>query len=442
MGYVIYYKDWFMFISLKSKCLSALLTLLLSGQVFAEPEISFEQNIVEEERCIISVLNPEVSGVCEESIVVSLAPEDACVCVENSLIASLVPEESSICEESIIVSLAPGICEESRISAPSKAPEICEESPINAPSKAEGSCLGEESCIYTPPVAPEGQNICADRIMALPLLVNSGDCKPRRQYRLKFLGEFLYWRALEEGGQSDCDCSSEWKNHHWSAGCRLGVGCQSICSDCQGDLVWTHYQQYPHHGCKEECGDHWKLRYDTIDALFTGALHLNSCLNISPFWGIRGAYIRQNIFSVCNIESKCVSDNFSFTKERKDKANFKAVGPLVGVGADYKLSRCFSFFGNFDLGLLYGNHQLKSYGADTFTELDQKCICCEKRREQASQLFIDIILGVRWEQTLCRDITLIHQLGVEHHRYVGFNHIGSVGDLCFDGVNLSLGIGF
>ncbi len=291
--------------------------------------------------------------------------------------------------------------------------------------------------VYAEPVSSCGQNICAGEESCI-----TRNCARNRQYRVKFLGEFLYWRALEEGGQCDCDCSSEWKNHHWSAGCRLSMGCQSICSDCQGALVWTHYQQYPHHGCKEECGDHWKLRYDTIDALFTGALHINPCLNLNPYWGVRGAFIRQNIFSICTEESKCTCDNFTFTKERKDRANFKAVGPFLGVGADYKLSPCFSFFGTFDLGLLYGNHQLKSFGADTFSDTEQRCVCCERRRDQASQLFIDIALGVRWEQTLCRNITLIHQLGVEHHRYFSFNHFGSLGDLCFDGVNISLGIGF
>lgn len=296
-------------------------------------------------------------------------------------------------------------------------------------------------------VANENEGITALSPSSTPIIaenacyayVPSGNCHRPRQFSADFIGEFLYWRALDNG--FDCGCS-QLKNYDWNPGYRLGLWCQSVNSCCWGGLIWTHYYQNPHRGCSDECSRFWKLRYQTLDGILGGAISLNSCLSLNPYWGIRAAWISQKFFSVTKQESKCSSNNFSLITETRDKANFNGVGPLIGLNADYKLNRCFNLFGNLALGLLYGNHQLKSFGSETFTNPEQKCICCQKKGIKASQLFFDAAIGIRWEQTFCKNWHLLYQIGLEHHRYFEFNHIECLSDLCFDGVNVSLGIGF
>lgn len=265
-------------------------------------------------------------------------------------------------------------------------------------------------------------------------------CSGPRPHSVKFMGELLYWRVVEDGFCSSCGSSS--KNYQWNPGYRLGLGFQPVCSPCQGALIWTNFQFNTRSGCNDQCGWFWKFRYQTLDAILIGSYCWNSCVNVNPYWGFRGALVRQSVFSNVENESKCTMDNFCVIKERDNKVNFKGLGPLIGVAPDYRINRCLSLYGSVAIGLIYGNHHSRSFGSDTFTDSDQTCVCLENKSNQASQLFIDGVVGVRWKQTICRKFHVTYQFGLEHHRYFGFNHIGCSGDLCFDGCNFSAGVCF
>lgn len=252
--------------------------------------------------------------------------------------------------------------------------------------------------------------------------------------------EGLYWRVLQN--DMGCDCNPAIGNHKSNWGYRVGFFCDFARPERDFGVIWTHLNFNTRHHHESESNWRWKFNYDTIDLITSGDFCLNRCLLVRPFGGLRLAKIDQKSRSHVEKVSQCISDSFEIIKDNRDKADFNGLGPSVGIAAYYNFDGCTSIFGSISTGVLYGNFVIKSHGSETFTNPDETCFCSVRRTKQATQVFSDASIGIRWEGCSGRCANFILQISLEHHAYYQFNRLGNSGDLYLDGVSGLIGLKF
>lgn len=272
--------------------------------------------------------------------------------------------------------------------------------------------------------------------------------------------DLLYWRAFESGLDtcfpvSACDeinsdgrVISNFKgkgrnpNFEWNPGFRVGVGYEFYA--CNWDIVatWTHFHSHAHYKgnySQNKLGLH--LDFNTVDVLGGYRLNLSPCFILWPFIGLRGAEIEQKLhiggssYSISRYETNSLNQSDSISKQK-----FYGIGPMIGLGADWSIGCNFSIYADLSVSWLYGRNNVR------FNELTYSTAgtnyCRTKNHLQACLAAADAGLGIQWQQCICRNIDLILELGLEHHRYFDFNRMGDCGDLCFDGVHFAVGFEF
>ena len=285
--------------------------------------------------------------------------------------------------------------------------------------------------------------------------------------------EFLYWRAFEDGLDicipqeesnfvtTDGFVTSRFVgkgrdiNFKWDPAFRLGAG-YAFGDNCGCDgwdvgVFWTHFHSHAH--ASYACASHlnWKLDFDVVD-LVAGYDHkLNCCFGIRPFLGLRLARIDQKLhisegdssgsFSSFPSSSFPFSDDELFVSSTvKNTQDFKGVGPILGLEADWNIGCGFSFYASADVAWLYGKYKIKFTDSTEF--IDAFDFCEISKHVDANVAVGDAAIGIRWEKCFCNDLRLLVQLGFEHHRYFDYNRLGDCGDLSFDGINLGVGLRF
>ncbi len=272
----------------------------------------------------------------------------------------------------------------------------------------------------------------------------------------------LYWRAYENG-LDFCDPSEATDNttssgnvfsrtvgkgrepnFRWKPGFRIAAGYGFARSDWEIGASWTHFESKTngsHHGNELR----WNVKLDVVDVALGYDCQFNSCFNLRPFIGVRGAWIDQKLrnnhfsrLSSCSENNTSVSDDF-FVFKSNNKQDFSGAGPLIGLGADFDIGCGFSFYANGSVAFLYGKFAIRN---SEFSETIDTFSCCRlKKHLDANFAAADAGIGIRWQKCLCDNMRLILQLGLEHHRYFDFNRLGGCcGDLSFDGMNLTAAI--
>lgn len=283
--------------------------------------------------------------------------------------------------------------------------------------------------------------------------------------------ELLYLRAYEGGLSSVCDSTeiSNFNQHgkriskltgkahdpdfDWNAGFRVGAGYQFADSRCAIGAFWTHFDSNSSGGKHNRNEHRWKINFDAVDVLYGCELDLYSCFTLTPFGGLKYAYIDQKLhthfLSTTNRDSSssssssssscsgCASNTRSTGKIRQE---FYGIGPLIGLDGDWNVGCGFSLYGNISLAILYGTFHVRSHGTDEFRHGTN--INHTRRHTDACQTVVDAGLGVRWKTCICNNMPLVVQLGLEHHQYFNQNQFCSYGDLSLDGGSLLVGIGF
>lgn len=258
-------------------------------------------------------------------------------------------------------------------------------------------------------------------------------------------GDFLYWRALQNG------LSSGWGpdiKDRWNPSYRVGLEYDS--SDrWDAAVYWTSYNSRSTRTKKkheDEDHVHWKLDYETIDGQILYDFYTNSCSTYTPYFGVRGAWINEKLRAHFDDEDECdnalTAISNLITTDQNHREKFWGVGPYIGIGADWNLGSGFSIYGNIDVGLLYGKFKITVDDFLTFDEEIDTSAFCNRRHVHACQAFIDAAIGIQWETCINDCVALILRLGAEHHRYFNHNQIGGYGDLCLDGGTLSVGLRF
>lgn len=272
-----------------------------------------------------------------------------------------------------------------------------------------------------------------------------------------FVGaELLYWRAFESGldecvpGRSSDTITSDGKvistfdgrsrepDFRWNPGFRIGAGYEFGCNCWDVAAIWTHFNSNTHSSKKARNERRWKIDFDVLDIVTAYNYDLSTCIELRPFFGLRGARIDQKLHTGGFPCSSTSVDRITSKNHSKDK--FWGVGPLLGIDADWGIGCGFSLYANGSLSWLYGRFNSKQIEFDN--SVDSLDSCRIRRHPYAVITSGDAGLGVRWQRCIC-NTRVILQFGVEHHQYFDFNHLGGCcGDLSFDGINLGAGLEF
>lgn len=260
-------------------------------------------------------------------------------------------------------------------------------------------------------------------------------CEPCEDWL--FSADLLYWRGLQNG--LECGCGPDIDNR-WNLGYRIGLENDYFCDCWDAAVYWTNFHSNSHKSRSNGDNAHWKLRYNTVDILFGQKFYRDSCFSYTPFAALRGAWIDEKLtanFGPCS----CDDDVTTGITDQSHREKFWGVGPVVGIKADWDIAPCFSVYGGVGIGLLYGKFKIKVRDTETITDPTDIESLCLDRNFHTCQVVADIAIGVQWRLCFCNKIALV-RLGLEHHRYFNHNQIGGYGDLCLDGVSLSVGINF
>lgn len=323
-------------------------------------------------------------------------------------------------------------------------------------------------------------NVCVERDVCCP-------CEPVccDNGRGFFSADLLYWRAFVSGiddcfpvletdqvtadGRVISRFNGRGRNpdFEWSPGVRLGTGYEFACSWGVG-VFWTHLHSKAN-GSKNdfESSDsssssiivendvsfegnrsRWNIDFDTIDVVASYRWDYGCSVSLRPFIGLRWARIDQSLrlgshsnsisSSISSISSSVSSDFDPFSQHSKQ--DFKGLGPLFGVEADWSLGCGYSVYANASVAWIYGKSNSR------ITEINQTIdtvdFCEVSSRLDDTLTAFDAGVGVRWQTCFCSDMRLILQLGLEHHHYYNYSQIGECGDLSFDGLNFSAMIEF
>lgn len=173
----------------------------------------------------------------------------------------------------------------------------------------------------------------------------------------------------------------------------------------------------------------WRLQLNSIDLELGRKYWLSPCFNLRPYVGLRGAWTKTRFSNTGTRNPLGVA-----TLSRKFKDRFIdrqwGVGLLAGIQPTFLLGCNVSIYGNLDGALIWGKSQstkkesynqsffnggifvLSSFNPDNF------------HREFFTMVpILDVALGLRWEDTWCRDrYRTALDLGWEHHVWFDLNH--------------------
>ena len=299
-------------------------------------------------------------------------------------------------------------------------------------------------------------------------------------------GDFLYWKTQLNGLEFATDISKttgtdtqvsptldvitsrsreRFPRPHFEArpGFRIAAGYNF--KDCQWALGsdWTHVKGHAHisHGPTK---GHVNLDYNVVDLLVTGPqFDLGSSFQWRPFAGARFAWIHQKIkarstFSSIQMRPSSNQNLIQTNNNRliNNSADFRGIGPEVGVHTSWVLPKGFRVYADADGCLPYTHYDAKlrnsfnetvllSFVSDP-TETD---LISSKDKGSATantcQIVLDLAFGVSWQRYVClcqHSVGCIFKLGWEHSQWFDFNSLGSQGDLFLDGLTASAQIQF
>lgn len=255
--------------------------------------------------------------------------------------------------------------------------------------------------------------------------------------------EALYLRAYQGGLSSPCDSvdivdatvgsvviTTETGTGHeprfkWNPGFRLGVGYDFGDNISNARLFWTHLDSKTGGNSMN-----WKLDYNVVDLLCGYNFNLPCDFTLIAFAGLKYANINQRLHT--NFLS--VDSDVSISSISHVKQDLSAIGPCVGLAADFNFGSGFGLYGNVAVSCLYGKahihfNQTDISSAEIFSDRF-------KNHPQAYQYVIDAGLGIDWKTTVCEDKWIALRLGFETHRFFNHNRFFDYGDLSLDGLTL------
>lgn len=225
-------------------------------------------------------------------------------------------------------------------------------------------------------------------------------------------GEWLYWRTRQEGMEF---ATSRQLHFDYQSGFRLGAGGHLPSFD--GWCIYVNYTRFTPdasrgaHGsfyplfmyvgagvrgsAVTEAHAHWSIEFQTADIEFCRPYYLSKTLVFSPFFGLRGAWIKQH----AHFHYKGGFIRHGNTFKTRFKNDFKGAGPLLGTELNWQLGQGFSLFGDIAAALIVGQFD----NAQHQYQLHQREVVHLDTDFNLVSPTLQMVAGVAWDWNYNRD---------------------------------------
>lgn len=261
---------------------------------------------------------------------------------------------------------------------------------------------------------------------------------------------FTYWRADEEGldiansgeltrngiGGFVISSSKNSKvlkqNFDYAPGFKLGIG-SKICDNSVVLLEYTWFRNTTHQSHENNYSSYsaedsvwipnnwfiqttdqgqsiagsnlsskWHLGLDLLDLSLGHRFCESSCYGISTFFGLRSAWIRQNIKVGINVPGELTGDMTSSTfVHSHNDSNSWGIGPRVGLNSYWLLGEGLRFEGDVAVSLLYTQYKLKHKEDVAAIYLNPSSLNTRYKNYNCLRPNLEMKLGLGWEKILC-----------------------------------------
>lgn len=212
-------------------------------------------------------------------------------------------------------------------------------------------------------------------------------------YNLFITGDFLYWKATENGLTYALRANSpmddpltgkiQFKDPHfrWDYGFRLGFGYNIPHGDWDLYVNWTHFNTGAHDHAKPkensglfpvwafpagtlnigfvpEAKAFWKLNLSIIDLELGKEFFVGKKLTLHPHLDVRTVWVDQH-YTVDYIDRTT-----PFFDQVKMKNDYWGIGPRLGIDLQWMLRWGFSINGSADAALVYGEFDISQHEED------------------------------------------------------------------------------
>lgn len=279
------------------------------------------------------------------------------------------------------------------------------------------------------------------KIQAEPFAVNGSEFAPCNFWNCKngvfeVKVDYIYWKPHEDNlvyafdGVTTVETgSSKELDWEWSSGFQVGVG-YSFCAtnwDIFANYTWYKTQAtgfslarpgpvvlFPTFGYDlspalvTAAGADWSLRYQTIDLEIGNSLSLSRFFNFRPYFGVRGAFTRDND----TITYVSTGGNSSYIFSQR----FNGVGPRFGANASWFLTPNLSIFGEGALTLLWGEYDVNMQAQSGVNAIANTTHSFDDLRYLA-----DAKIGINWDTCLFNCYRLSFHVAWEQRLWIKHN---------------------
>lgn len=220
---------------------------------------------------------------------------------------------------------------------------------------------------------------------------------PRGRFGIFLTGEWLYWKFYEGGTDYATTYSPSFlENAHgkqfhfnWTSGFRVGLGYLFERDAWDLYFSYTQIQDNANSSTKgtlfplliyQDLGSsempiiadsahiHWKAIFRNLDGELGREYFVGKWLSFHPTFGLKGAWIDQNI----KVRYNNSTEHTEF--KTKFKNDFSGIGPKLGMNSNWFLGKGFSLYAGIAGALLWGDFNLKQTqeNSDDATNVDLK----------------------------------------------------------------------
>jgi hypothetical protein len=269
--------------------------------------------------------------------------------------------------------------------------------------------------------------------------------------------EVLYWGAYQDGlsisdsfedegitpNGAETAFRSNSKNlcFDWKPGFRVGIGSGFIGRGGWGGIVsWTHLFSSARRTNDTTLRGHWKLHFDSIDAIAGLEILMNPCMNLNLVGGISSVRIAQH-FRTKFTENEESSSEVVITKAKDhNQSKFYGIGPKLGVEAEWQVKCGISLYGSLGGSILFGHMHVARDRCTSSPSLEE--LRHRSKSLNFCQTVADAAIGIRWNRIWHCGFNASLELGLEHHQFFNQNRVGECGDLYLDGLVGAIRFGF
>ncbi|HSX11385.1 MAG TPA: Lpg1974 family pore-forming outer membrane protein [Chlamydiales bacterium] len=297
---------------------------------------------------------------------------------------------------------------------------------------AASSAFGEDNqCCPSGPFYEQGHELVCTQ---LPAAYNApARIQVDRCYDVYAEGSFIYWQPKQENmelgiadtiAQADTDVSGIQgnlinENFQYKPGFKVGVGMNF---DYDG---WDGYAEYTWLHGKNSTDAHapttalgnilplwgsplneaasytsvvgtWRFKFDFLDAELARSYYVGRKLSLRPYFGLRGAWIRQKHTAVYAEPPATVPPDVGLVREWTtiNQSVSWGIGPRAGVGANWLFRSGFRVYGDAAVDMLYTRYNLSEREHDTFAPLWNQDIT--QSHIDYLRTHLDFELGLGW----------------------------------------------